>query len=305
MSDEADKGTAHKLTISQRILASLPNLQPKARPSSRPAADDEERRASTGAGNGRGGGTSGRGRSANGSAGAGRADEEGEESGASDAPDAADSPAKADKPAPRRGASGKSKEELTHAIKRIDERERVLAMTSAPIGVAVGSLLTYLAVRYNPAVGQKGHLTLTTIVLFEGGARILLSGIVLLAAYSRRRSFVGFALLFLGTSLGLPFALPFWGLGAWLIWRVFKYQKELTALGGGPARGRPAAGTRGSGRAGAKTETKPTRPRTLGEARAAGAARGRRRKQVEPVGPPPSKRYTPPKPARPKPPPPS
>ena len=152
--------------------------------------------------------------------------------------------------------------------------------------------------------------------LLEGGARLLLAGIVVAAALSRRRSFVGFALLFLGTAMGSPlFALPFWVLGGYLIWRVFKYQRVLTAKGGG-ARG---SGARGSGArgAGARGTTSgrtagsgrvPASPGAAGRAGATAArervqaSRRRGRKEPAPTGPTPSKRYTPPRPTRPRPP---
>jgi hypothetical protein len=188
-----------------------------------------------------------------------------------------------------------SSEEIAHRIKKLDDRERFLALTAAPLGVVVGILLTAVAIHLNPGVGKAKHVADSTIYI-EGGARILLSGIVALAALSRRRSFVGFALLFLGTAMGSPlFALPFWALGGYLIWRVFKYQKALTAKGGGPRRGggarRVPADPRAAGRAGA----------AAARARAQ-SSRRRGRKEPTPAGPTPSKRYTPPRPARPRPP---
>ncbi len=269
---DQSSGTAPKLTMGQRLLTSLPDLQrkPKAPAKVDTTSDGADDASPSDNGTGPeadGGGT-----------------------------------ASSTKAPPRGKTSGLSKEELTHAIKRIDDRERLLAILSAPIGVVVGALLTVLAVHFNPPLHHKNHLTFVTIVVFEGGARVLLSGVVLAAAYTRRRSFVGFALLFLGTSLGLPFALPFWALGAWLIWRVFKYQRELTALGGTVGRQRKPAAGRDSGRG---TNKGTNRPATLAEARAAGAARSRRKKQLPTTGPPPSKRYTPPRPTRPKPPPPA
>ncbi len=265
-------GVAPKLTIGQRLLTSLPELQRKAKVVAKadpaPDASDDDSASDNGSGTG--------------------ADGTGTTS--------------STKTPPRGKTSGLTKEELTHAIKRIDDRERLLAILSAPIGVVVGALLTVLAVHFNPPLHHKNHLTFVTIVVFEGGARVLLAGVVLAAAYTRRRSFVGFALLFLGTSLGLPFALPFWALGAWLIWRVFKYQRELTALGGSVARPRKTAAGRDSTRGSTRGTN---RPATLAEARAAGAARSRRKKQLPTTGPPPSKRYTPPRPTRPKPPPPA
>jgi len=197
--------------------------------------------------------------------------------------------------APAEDLNAMTSEEIAHRIKRLDDRERFLALTAAPLGVLVGILLTAVAIHLNPGVGKAKHVADSTIYI-EGGARILLSGIVVLAAMSRRRSLVGFALLFLGTAMGSPlFALPFWALGGYLIWRVFKYQKALTAKGGGPSRA-------GGGR------RVPASPRAAGRAGAAAARaraqspRRRSRKEPAPAGPTPSKRYTPPRPTRPRPP---
>ncbi len=304
-------GAPPKLTIGQRLLTALPNLQRAPAPpapartstSARAARSDPEAEA--------------------GSEAAGIDDE-------SDAPlDAEDPDTTSTDVAASSGLGGRlrdsllkptpatarkrpgddledmTNEEIAHRIKRLDDRERFLAITSAPIGVAVGTLLTVITLIQNPAVHSTGTLKhqAVSIILIEGAARILLSGVVLAAAFTRRRSFVGFSLLFLGTSMGSPlFALPFWGLGGYLIWRVFKYQKVLTARRGtsrATAGGRSAGGgrvpadVRAAGRAGA----------TAARQRAQSPRRGR--KEPTPTGPRPSKRYTPPRPTRPRPPAPS
>jgi hypothetical protein len=315
-------GAIPKLTMSQRVLAALPNLQrepkaPRPRPGPRTArggdtvdnaSGDESEAVSPDAvleppSSGVGAGTGGRLR---------------------------DSFLTPSQPAKARGApSGMTKEELVVIIKRLDERERVMALFSAPLGVVVGVVLTIAALHYNPPIHHKGHLTAGTIVYFEGGARVLLSVLVGLAAWTRRRSFVAFALLFLGTSMGFPFALPFWVLGVWLIFRVFKWQKELTAMTRGTAATRApspraaspratsarAASPRTTSARATSTRTGAPRPtstraaaaearlRARADARAARASGRRGRKSPpEPTGPPPSKRYTPPKPTRPRPP---
>ena len=84
-----------------------------------------------------------------------------------------------------------SREEIAHRIKRLDDRERFLALSRAPLGVAVGVVLTLITVHLNPAVGHANHAANSTIYI-EGAARILLSGVVVAAAMTRRRSFVGF-----------------------------------------------------------------------------------------------------------------
>ncbi len=181
--------------------------------------------------------------------------------------------------------------ELAYAIKRVDDRERAVALFTGIMGIVFGIFITVFAIHINPAVGHKNHASPTTIA-YEGGARVLLALLVLGAAFTRRRSFIGFTLLFLGTAMGNPlFAMPFWIVGGWMIWRVFKWQKVLTAKGGDPERRAAGGATRSDRGNGRVAPTRSSAPR-------AGGRRGR----PAPAGPTPSKRYTPPKPSRPKPP---
>ena len=297
----APDGAAPKLTIGQRILTVLPNLQrtpaPRApvRPRAGPGATSDPTDADA---------------DADDSAGADDKDDTDDSDGAATSVAGTNGArptvggrmrdsflkpgAATNRGRPAEVLAEMSREEIAHRIKKLDDRERMLALYAAPAGAVIGILLTALAIHVNPALHHKNHVAESTI-LFEGGARILLSGLVVAAAISRRRSLVGFALLFLGTSLALPFALPFWGLGGYLIWRVFKYQKALTAKGGASVRsqrgGRVPANPRAAARAGAAS----ARER-------AQSPRQRGRKQPAPAGPTPSKRYTPPKPVRPRPP---
>ena len=173
-----------------------------------------------------------------------------------------------------------TREEIAHRIKRLDDRERFLALTAAPIGIAVGILLTAFAIHLNPATRVHGKLNpkhvSDSLILLEGGVRIVLSGVVVACAFTRRRSLVGFSLLFLGTAMGSPlFALPFWVLGGYLIWRVFKYQRVLTArtaAARGATKGATEPGHRTRGSGGGRV---PANPRAAGRAGAA-AARGPR-----------------------------
>jgi len=328
--DEADApdGAAARLTIGQRLLTALPNLQRAPAP---PAPDRSAPGRST-----PGRSTPGR------STGRGRSGERGHDLDATDAgeDEVLASDADADDgdehtAATAAGARGRrsagnaptggrkrpvdiadslSREEIVHMIKKVDDRERFMALFAAPLGVVVGVALTAIAIHVNPAVRVHGKLNpkhvAESVILIEGGARILLSGIVVAAAMSRRRSLIGFALLFLGTSMGSPlFALPFWALGGYLIWRVFKYQRALNARGGATGRGAtpaPRSGTTGTARGGRATGGPRTAARAgAAKARDRTAARQRGRKQPEPAGPARNKRYTPPKPTRPRPPAPS
>jgi hypothetical protein len=285
-------GAIPKLTIGQRVLASLPNLQrPTTTPPPRPGRTtrrDDAGDGATATSNGTGTGT------------VVTPDEV-------LAPDAETSPSrgrlldtftKPPEPRPQRGApSGMTKEELTHIIKRLDDRERLLAFFAAPLGAVVGILLTVIAVHTNPALHHKNHAS-TSLIVFEGGARVVFAGAVALAAWTRRRSFVAFALLFLGTSMaaGILFALPFWALGVWLIFRVLKWQKELATMTGGQSRARTGPADRGRDAAGARRDARADRAR----ARTTGGRHTK--KKPEPAGPSRNKRYTPPNTVKPRPP---
>ena len=184
-----------------------------------------------------------------------------------------------------------SNAELEVRIKRIDDKERKYALIAAGLGAALTVLLTVVALEQNPAPHHKNYASPGTILL-EGGVRLLLAGLVVVTAYTRRRSFVGFGLLFLGVTLGFPLALLFFGLGGWLIWRVFKYQRILTSRGVNLRSPRSPPEKRDGSRT---TRDASARARTVAERR-------RAKRLPEPKGPSASKRYTPPKPTRPRPP---
>jgi hypothetical protein len=285
------EGAVPRLTIGQRILASLPNLQ---RPPATPPQPRPERPT------GKTGGSPA-------DAGAGPVvtpDEvlaPGTDSTASGGRlrDAFLKP-----PAPRRqrgAASGMTAAELTHIIKRIDDRERTIALGTAALGVGVAIALIVAGVRLNPPLHAKNHQSDIEFVIYLV-IRVVCAGLVALAARSRRRSFVGFALLFLGTAMeSALFAIPFWAVGGWLIFRALKWQKELAAMTGqtrtrAEARPRAAPAARGGDAAAARRRARAERM----NARTAGGRRSK--KQPEPTGPPPNKRYTPPKPTRSRPP---
>jgi hypothetical protein len=284
--DPSGNGSVPRLTVGQKVLAALPNLQRQPAAPTRPSPSTRPV-----------------------SARPGRSPESASDNGTDDdlSPDEVlpatatpqgklrDAFLKPSGPRPARGApSGMSKEELDHVIKRIDDRERLLAFSSAGLGVVVGVILTIAAVHYYGPVHAKDHES-TGFILFEGAARLVLAAVVVLAAWKRRRSFVAFALLFLGTSLGFPFALPFWALGVWMIFRVLKWQRELAAMTGTTARTRPAPAAKGRDAAEARRKARNDR---MAQRTAGGR---RKKKEPEPTGPPPNKRYTPPKPPRPRP----
>ncbi len=322
---------AAKLTLGQRVLTKLPKLQPgtggtasrqpagKAPEVSTPSAKAPAKRPagrpapSPGGGSSRGGPPGG---------GPSRGD-----TGGGDKADAGGAPATKPlgarlrdsliKPAPGTSAPGggakrqptkadpfpdKSSEELRSQIRTLDDRERLYTLIAAPLGAAVGITGMIVTLQRNPAVGVKGHQSPSSILLV-GAIAIALAVLALVGGLLRKRSFAAFSLMFLGFGASLAggsfAALPFLGLGLWFIFRSNKMQKALVSRGDHPRQQRARAG--GGTRSGAAARGGGANRRAAAARSGSAAPEGRQRrvrrgKAPAQVGPPPNKRYTPPKP---------
>ena len=142
-------------------------------------------------------------------------------------------PAKSSSADPKRPYKDVPSAELVHGIKYLDDKERKLAFLAAPLGVALTLVVMFETLRSNPAVGHKNHADPTQIVI-TGLVSILFAAVVVTAAIFRRRSFVVFSLVFLGYGAGPVSMLPLWGLAGWMFLRSTRYQKELTLRGENP-----------------------------------------------------------------------
>jgi len=175
------------------------------------------------------------------------------------------------------------------SIDRIDPRERVYCYL-ASFMAAFFAVLIYVVESNNSHLHlKKGQFTPLTTLIVGLVCAVLLAG----TTYLGRRALVGFVALFtfLGFSnsdfvVGLPFLL----LAAWLLYRSFKVQKEITAR------------IKSDRASGAKTAPPVQSRADAVAARRADGRSGRRSKG--PVGPQGNKRYTPKAPTRPAPPPP-
>jgi hypothetical protein len=176
------------------------------------------------------------------------------------------------------------------SIDRLDGRERVYSYIAAFMA-AFFALFTYFAEADNANFHiKKGQFTPQTTLIVGVVCAIALFA----TAYLGRRALVGFVALFtfLGFSntdfvIGLPFLL----LAAWLLYRSYKVQKEVTAR----IKSERAAGPSES------PSARPSRTEAAADRRAGTRAGGRKK---GPGGPEANKRYTPKKPVRPPPPPP-
>jgi len=269
-----------KLTIGQRILAALPNLQREARPrattpsrarASAPPAAKSPRRAGDGDGEAKDTGTDVVQPDAVLDPDTRTVGNRGTRAGATRSRGAA---------AANSAYASMSIPELRHAMKYLDDRERGLPMLVGPLLAALDLVLTVVALHNNPPLHHKNHADPASIVIVGIGSAVI-AGLVLVSALVRRRSFTIFALLFSGYGGGLITLLPAWVLAGWLFIRFNRIQKTLVAKQGGPAAARQAA---------AKARGDRTAPR--------GFKRREAKESPEPAGPSASKRYTPPKPGR-------
>lgn len=162
--------------------------------------------------------------------------------------------------------------DLKHAMKYLDDRERTFPLFIGPLIAVLDIVLTIVALHSNPAVGHKNHVAPSSILALGIGSSVI-ALLVMVAAFYRRRSFTIFTLLFAGYGGGFVTMIPSWFVAGWLFVRFNRMQKSVVARSGGPQRG---------GRGQAQRPTKPLF--------------GRRDKTPEPTGPAANKRYTPPKP---------
>lgn len=169
--------------------------------------------------------------------------------------------------------------DLRRSMKYLDDRERAIPLLIGPLLAVLDIVLTVVTLHANPAVGHKNHVDPGSILALGIGSAVV-ALLVVVAAVVRRRSFTIFALLFAGYGGGLVTMVPAWVVAGWLFIRFNRMQKVVVARTGGPAAARQAAAKRRADRQTA------ARPRL-----------GRKEKTPEPTGPPANKRYTPPKPA--------
>ena len=186
-------------------------------------------------------------------------------------------------PVPKGGGSASTRKAgnaVKEAVNRLDNRERRYGFIASIVAAILWLLLT-VPLLIHPAKPHKGQLGTDGIAIYLV-VGLLLAGIIFFASWIKRRALLGFAVLFTGFSFGgdLLFAIPFYALGAWLIWRAMKVQRELQAA-------MQAAGA---------TSSRPVRTRGPLFSRMTRRGEGRQAKApVVRAAPTASKRYTPPR----------
>jgi hypothetical protein len=172
--------------------------------------------------------------------------------------------------------------ELEAAVKRADDRERMIGLIAAPIAAALGFIISASLVANDPkallSTGQINKLHVNPSLYVELGAvSVALALVMLVTAWFRKRLYLAITMALYGLSL---FNLHFWGFGipyifagAWLLVRSYRLQQRLKeARAESPATGRGPSNNRGSSNkrytpptsSGRVTKPKPGRERKAG-----------------------------------------
>ena len=143
-------------------------------------------------------------------------------------------------------------EEIEHAAKYGDDKERLVGLLLAPISAAIGIAVVNDLIAHDPAVGNKQHVNVSVyheLVLVLLGLSVLM----LVTAWFRKRMYLGIVMALYGLAI---FNLKFWGFGipyvliaAWLLVRAYRLQRELKEATGDTPRRYGGGATPGGSRA--------------------------------------------------------
>ena len=127
-------------------------------------------------------------------------------------------------------------DELEVAVRRANDKERLVGLIAAPLAAAISILVISALVANNPAAyfknGQPNHAHVNVSLYHELELVLLgMSILILVAALWRKRLFMGILLAIFG--LGI-FNLHYWGFGfpfvlagAWMLVRAYRLQRQL------------------------------------------------------------------------------
>ena len=126
--------------------------------------------------------------------------------------------------------------ELEAAVKRADDKERLVGLLLAPVAAAIALLVVASLVSHDPKVllsnGQINRLHVNPSLYVELGAVTLALALLMLgAAWFRKRLLLGIAMALYGLSI---FNLHYWGFGfpfilagAWYLVRAYRLSEKL------------------------------------------------------------------------------
>lgn len=136
--------------------------------------------------------------------------------------------------------------EIEAAIKRADDKERLVGLLVAPIAAAIGLLVTAAQIAHDPKAtfpnGQIDHLHANPSIYLEFGLIAMVLALTMLAmAWFRKRLILGIATALYGLSIFnlhyWGFGLPFIMVGVWYLVRAYRLQAKLKAAKAGDQTG--------------------------------------------------------------------
>jgi hypothetical protein len=145
-------------------------------------------------------------------------------------------PADDEKGAPAKDAGPTTIPELEAAVKRADDKERLVGLLLAPVAAAIALLVVASLTAHDPKAllsnGQINKLHVNPSLYAELGAVTLALALLMLgAAWFRKRILLGIAMALYGLSI---FNLHYWGFGfpfilagAWYLVRAYRLSEKL------------------------------------------------------------------------------
>jgi hypothetical protein len=148
-----------------------------------------------------------------------------------------------------------SVEELEDAVKYANDKERLMGLLLAPVAAAIGLVIISDRISHNPRQFLSNHKVnpkFVSVSLYHELELVLLglALVMIVTAYLRKRLFLGISMALYGLAV---FNLRYWGfgapfllLGAWLLVRAYRLQRDLREANGDTP-SRPGARRRGGG----------------------------------------------------------
>jgi len=157
--------------------------------------------------------------------------------------------------------------EIEAAIKRADDKERLIGLIAAPVAAAIALLVVSALVSHDPQAVVDGHVNKlhvsTSLYTQLGAITLVLALAILVTAWFRKRTFLGIAMALYGLSIfnlhywlfGLPFILA----ASWYLVRAYRLSEKLKLAKAGGAGGSSPGSTARPPQA-SKRYTPPTAP---------------------------------------------
>jgi hypothetical protein len=162
-----------------------------------------------------------------------------------------------DTPTKVRNSTPETVPEIEAAIKRADDKERLVGLLAAPIAAAISLLVVGALLAHDPkALYGNGHIdrlhVSPNLYVELGAVAMALALTMLIAAWFRKRLVIGIAMALYGLSI---FNLHYWGFGlpfilggAWYLVRAYRLSEKLKFVKAGGSTGGAATGGPSSAR---------------------------------------------------------